>query len=281
MKWILPLVLVFLTPRIGTGNDVTQVEIPGGATMAFVWIEPGSFMMGSAESDRTRLSGEDPQHEVTISRGFWLGQCEITQQQWQAVMDDNPSNYLGADRPVERVTWLDVQEFIHRLNQAAGDSLFRLPSEAEWEYASRAGTTTPWFSGDDESVLGDYAWYSANNSAGGDPPVGTKPIATKLPNPWGLYDMLGNVPEWVQDWHGVYLAEAQLDPTGPEAGSSRVFRGGHFYGNTRAVRSAVRGYNGQLGLYNSLGARLLKIQPYATPVSPQSWGEIKASEPGW
>ena len=270
MRWILSAVLLLMAPGLCSGNDVTQVDLPGGLTMAFVWIQPGSFMMGSADSDNMRLSSEVPQHEVTITRGFWMGQYEITQQQWEAVMDDNPSEYPGAERPVERITWNDVQEYIHRLNLAAGDSLFRLPSSAEWEYACRAGTDTPWFSGDDESALGDYAWYGGNND-----PTYTKPVGTKLPNPWGLNDMLGNVYEWVQDWHGDYSTEAQIDPTGPETGPGRVMRGGHFYGNARGVKSAVRSYNGPSGLYNMLGARLVTIQPHATAAPPESWGEIK------
>ena len=275
MKRLVSVFLLLVAPGVSFGNDVIQVGLPGGTLMAFVWIEPGTYMMGSADSDRSKLTGEDPQHEVTISRGFWLGQSEVTQQQWESVMDDNPSQYVGPERPVERVTWYDAQEFIHALNLAAGDSLYRLPSEAEWEYASRAGTTTPWFSGDDEGELGDYAWYAANNTAGGDPPVGTKPVATKLPNPWGLDDVHGNVFEWCQDWYGTYSAESQVDPTGPESGTSRVFRGGHFYGNGRAVRSAVRSHNTPTGRDNFLGVRLLKINWQATAVTPESWGEVK------
>ena len=139
-------------------------------SMAFVWIPPGEFQMGSPESEEGRLDREGPLHEVRISRGFWLGKFEVTQGEWEAVMGSNPSEYRGDARlPVETVSWNDVHEFIGRLNDAAGDSLYRLPSEAEWEYACRAGTTTRWSlgeeDGEDESLLGKYAWFSDNNDS--------------------------------------------------------------------------------------------------------------------
>ena len=171
----------------------------------FVWIEPGTFLMGAADLGFT-------EHEVTISRGFYLGKYEITQGQWESVMGSNPSYFGGSNRPVEQVSWNDVQEFIGRLNEAAGEEVYRLPTEAEWEYACRAGTTTRWSFGDDEGQLGEYAWYTGNNS-----PYGTKEVGTKRPNPWGLYDMHGNVWEWCQDWYGSYTSDSQIDPAGPAA----------------------------------------------------------------
>ena len=169
------------------------------------WIEPGTFLMGAADLGFT-------EHEVTISRGFYLGKYEITQGQWESVMGSNPSYFGGSNRPVEQVSWNDVQEFIGRLNEAAGEEVYRLPTEAEWEYACRAGTTTRWSFGDDEGQLGEYAWYTGNNS-----PYGTKEVGTKRPNPWGLYDMHGNVWEWCQDWYGSYTSDSQIDPAGPAA----------------------------------------------------------------
>ena len=149
-------------------------------SLEFVWIEPGTFMMGSPESEPGRSSREGPLHEVEISRGFWLGKYEVTQEEWASVMGSNPSRYTGdSRRPVERVSWNDVQAFIAKLNDAAGDSLYRLPSEAEWEYACRAGTTTPYAYqvSDPNPSLDDYAWYDGNNS-----PSGTKVVGQKKAN---------------------------------------------------------------------------------------------------
>lgn len=275
MKHLLAAALVLISTHIAYGNEEIEMALPGGESMSFVWIEPGTFMMGSADVDKTRLSAESPQHEVVISRGFWLGKYEITQRQWQAVMGDNPSHYESPNRPVETVTWYQVQAFIHKLNQAVADSLYRLPSEAEWEYASRAGRQTPWFFGSDENLLGDYAWYADNNRTDGDYPVGTKPVGLKPPNPWGLFDMYGNAYEWCQNGYAPYTDAVQVDPMEPDTGYGYTFRGGHFYGNTRAVRSAVRGYNLATSREIWLGARLLMIEPVATSTDHDSWGRIK------
>jgi formylglycine-generating enzyme required for sulfatase activity/Mg-chelatase subunit ChlD len=235
---------------------VTEIfSLSGGATMEFVWIEPGTFTMGSPSSEPGRDSDEGPQHEVTISQGFYLGKFEITQAQWESVMGNNPSAFDGSNRPVEQVSWNDLQAFIQRLNEAAGEALYRLPTEAEWEYTARAGTTTRWSFGDDESQLGDYAWYSGNNS-----PSGTKEVGTKLPNPWGLYDMHGNVWEWVQDWIGSYTSGSQIDPTGPSPGSVRVVRGGGFGSFARSVRSASRRGDAPGSRGDFHGARLLRTK---------------------
>jgi len=275
MRYILALGLVFVSMGSAYGIEEIEMTLPGGERMSFVWIEPGTFVMGSAETDKTQLGAELPQHEVMIKQGFWLGKYEITQRQWESVMGDNPSRYESPNRPVETVTWYQVQEFIHKLNQAAADSLYRLPSEAEWEYACRAGTETPWFFGEDENALGDYAWYADNNRTDGDYPVGTKPVGLKPPNPWGLFDMYGNAYEWCQNGYAPYTDAAQIDPMEPDTGYGYTFRGGHFYGNTRAVRSAVRGYNLPSSREIWLGARLLMIEPVATSKAPDSWGRIK------
>ena len=223
-------------------------------SMDFVWIAPGVFQMGSDDGD----SDERPVHEVEISRGFWLGRFEVTQGEWESVMGDNPSRHTGdARRPVERVSWYDVHEFIGRLNAAAGDSLYRLPSEAEWEYACRAGSTTRWSFGDDAGRLGDYAWYRGNNS-----PSGTKVVGGKLPNDWGLHDMHGNVWEWVQDWYdsGYYNSPPRVDPPGPDTGSYRVLRGGYFYNFARNVRSANRDNGSPYDRVSIIGVRLVRIR---------------------
>jgi len=255
MKRMRIVALLLTWVSVGAANEGIIVDLPGGAAMAFVWIEPGTFTMGSPSSEPGRYLIEGPQHEVTISQGFYLGKYEITQGQWESVMGRNPSYYSGANRPVEQVSWYDVHTFIHALNEAGGDSLYRLPTEAEWEYVCRAGTTTRWSFGDDESLLGEYAWYSGNNS-----PSGTKDVGTKRPNPWGLHDMHGNVYEWMQDWYGDYSSDSQTDPTGPATDSYRVSRGGGFYGLAQNVRSALRYYARPSTRYNVLGARLLRTQ---------------------
>ena len=239
------------------------VDLSGGAQMEFVWIEPGSFMMGSPDSEEGRGDFEGPQHEVTISRGFYLGRYEITQGQWEAVMGTSPwsgKSYVQANptHPAVFISWKDMQAFVHALNEAAGDSLYRLPTEAEWEYSCRAGTTTRWSFGDDESQLEDYAWYDANAWS-----IGEKyahAVGTKLSNPWGLYDMYGNCWEWVQDWYGDYSSDNQVDPTGPAGGSYRVARGGGFVNGARYARSAIRGNGTPARRYDYFGVRLLRTR---------------------
>ena len=178
------------------------------------------------------------------------------------------------NNPAAYISWNDMQVFIHSLNQAAGDSLYRLPTEAEWEYACRAGTTMRWSFGDDESQLGQYAWYLDN--ACGVEECYPHAVGTKLPNPWGLYDMHGNVAEWVQDWRWPYPSDAQTDPQGPDKGNSRVLRGGSAGTTASVARSANRYGVGPGDHAGGLGARLLRIGPIpGTAVTPQSWGEVK------
>ena len=237
-----------------TGQILTA-QLPGGTAMEFVWIEPGSFTMGSPESEDGRIDNEGPQHRVTISQGFYLGKTELTQGQWESVMGSNPSDYKGSTHPVETISWTEVQGFIGKLNEAAGEEIYRLPTEAEWEYACQAGTETRWSFGDDESQLKDYAWYDGNNS-----PFETKDVGTKLPNAWGLYDMYGNVFEWCQDWYGGYSSDAQVDPTGPATGSDRVKRGGAFFYEAPFIRSTYRFYDSSDYRSWDVGARLLRTK---------------------
>jgi formylglycine-generating enzyme required for sulfatase activity len=204
--------------------------------MEFVLIPAGSFLMGSPDSDRKARDNEKPQHKVTISQPFYLGKYEVTQSQWEAVMGSNPSDFSGRSNPVENVSWEDVQGFIKKLNQKEGGNKYRLPTEAEWEYAARAGTTSIYSFGDDAGALGRYAWCWGNSG------WSTHPVGQKEPNPWGLCDMHGNVYEWVQDWYGKnYYAESPgIDPRGPSSGSYRVFRGGCWINLARNCRSAAR-----------------------------------------
>ena len=262
------MVVVAVEASAFPSNEAITVDLPGGATMDLVWIEPGTFTMGSPDWEQGRESNEGPQHEVTISQGFYLGKYELTQGQWEAVLGTTPWSgglYLqsNANHPAVIISWDGVQEFIQALNAAAGDSLYRLPTEAEWEYACRAGTTTGWSLGDDENQLKDYAWYRGNAWN----VVGEKyahEVGTKLPNPFGLYDMHGNVWEWCQDWYGSYSSGAQVDPMGPSTGSDRVKRGGYFGGYTHYARSGYRSSFSPNPRSSGIGARLLRM---AEPVS--------------
>jgi sulfatase modifying factor 1 len=245
-----------------TTEPTLTADLLGGASMNFVWIEPGSFMMGSPTSERGRFPDETL-HQVTLTKGFYLGKYEVTQRQWKSVMGTTP--YAGQDyvqpypnHPAVYVSWEDAQAFINKLNAAAGKPIYRLPTEAEWEYAARAGTTTRWSFGDDESQLGNYAWISANAWYAGE--RFAHPVGTKLPNPWGLYDMHGNVWEWCQDWDGDYPTSAQIDPLGPSTGSYRMTRGGAFDFYARGARSANRDGSvpGRRGSY--IGFRLLRTE---------------------
>lgn len=280
------LLLLLLAARSGYGNPEVVFDLPNGATMAMVWIEPGSFVMGSPDVEEGRDPTEGPQHEVTIGRGFYLGKCELTQGQWQQAMGTTPwvgwdNVEEGPDYPAPCLSWDDVQAFVHLLNEAAGDSLYRLPTEAEWEYACRAGSRATWSFGDDESRLGDYAWYRDNSWDLGEEYA--HPTGTRLPNPWGLCDMHGNLWEWCGDWwYDSYPSSAQIDPAGPASGTARVMRGGNLHNKTRFTRSAMRGYAApEYAAYN-IGARLVRLGPALgapSPVGPRTWGEAKGGRP--
>ena len=234
-------------------------------SMEFVWIAPGVFQMGSPDSEPGRDSDEGPVHEVEISQGFYMGTYEVTQGQWETVMGTTP--WAGRDRvqenpshPAVRISWHDVQAFIGRLNEASGDALYRLPSEAEWEYACRAGSTTRFSFGDAVADLAAYAWYSANAKDAGEEYAHA--VGTQRPNAWGLYDMHGNVFEWVQDWYGeeYYKVSPRMDPQGPSAGSYGVIRSASFISVASEMRSAYR-YAWEHGnSYQTVGARLVRFR---------------------
>ena len=215
-----------------------------GVRQAFRWIPPGEFTMGSPENEPERFKNEK-QHHVTLTKGFWLGETTVTQALWQAVMGGNPSRSKGEDHPVGEVSWDDARVFLDQLNGRYPELALRLPTEAEWEYACRAGTNTPFSSG--ANLTTDQANYNVNYPyAGGKKGIDrgkTVPV-TELPaNAWGLYQMHGNVWEWCADWYGSYPDEPVLDPTGPDTGDYRVLRGGSWILNARFLRSAYRNHN--------------------------------------
>ena len=244
------------------------VSLPGGAEMEFVWIPAGRFRMGSPSGERGRDDDEGPLHEVEISRGFWLGKYEVTQGQWESVMGTHPwkgkkvRKYVrsNSSHPAVYISWNDVQRFVAKLNAASGSSVYRLPTEAEWEYACRAGTSTRWSFGDDERQLTDYAWYADNASRVGESYAHA--VGTKLPNDWGLYDMHGNVFEWVQDRRSssYYERSPRVDPLGPTSGSQRAFRGGGFHTIAQNLRSAYRSATSPDARTHIFGVRLLRIR---------------------
>ena len=241
--------------------EVSQTPVPSfeqnihtnSIGMEFVLIPAGEFDMGSLSSEEDRWD-EEPVHHVKISNEFYLGKYEVTQKQWREIMGNNPSSFTGDDRPVETVSWNDVQEFIKKLNQKEGTDKYRLPSEAEWEYSARAGTTTRYSFGDSELRLDEYAWYYDNSGSE------THPVGQKKPNPWGLYDMHGNVWEWVQDsWHDDYKG-APTDGSAWESGSgySRVLRSGGLSHSALHCRSAYRNPGARDPRISGLGFRLLQ-----------------------
>jgi formylglycine-generating enzyme required for sulfatase activity len=197
--------------------------------MKFHLLPAGEFKMGASDKDC----------RVTLTKPFQLGVYPVTQEQYRRVMRKDPSNFKGSQNPVEKVSWKDAVEFCRRLSalpeEKAAGRVYRLPTEAEWEYACRAGTTTDFSFGDDQSQLGEYAWYAGNSGQR------THPVGVKQSNPWGLYDMHGNVWEWCQDWYAEDLPEgAVTDPTGPVEGSSRVIRGGSWSSIASLCRSSLR-----------------------------------------
>jgi formylglycine-generating enzyme required for sulfatase activity len=222
--------------------------------MEFVLIPTGKFLMGSPSDEQGRWDAEGPVHEVIIKTSFYMGKFLVTQRQWEKVMGNNPSKFRGEDRPVENISWNNAQEFIKKLNQIEGTDKYRLPSEAEWEYACRAGTTTRYSFGDKESELSNYAWYFENSGSE------THPVGLKKPNPLGLYDMHGNVWEWCQDkWHDNYnRAPSYGSVWGSGNSSSRVNRGGGWNIAAKHCRSKVRSWEDP-GICNSiLGFRILR-----------------------
>jgi formylglycine-generating enzyme required for sulfatase activity len=226
-----------------------------------VFLSPGSFTMGSPLSEVDRAKDEGPQGAVTLSQGFWMALGPVTQGEYQSVMTNNPSRYTGdLTLPVEQVTWTEATNYCALLTArdvAAGripaGLAYRLPTEAEWEYACRAGTTNRFYYGDDPGYtnLASHAWYWDNSASH------THPVGQKAFNPWGLYDMCGNVWEWCQDWYGPYSGLSATDPQGPADGQYRVLRGGSWYDWAKNLRSACRCYDDPDWVSDSYGFRIV------------------------
>ncbi|MBF0146321.1 MAG: formylglycine-generating enzyme family protein [Magnetococcales bacterium] len=256
----------------GWGEDRWGVFVEfaiGEVRQRLRWIPPGRFWMGSPEDEPGRYKNEGPRHEVTIEKGYWLFDTPCTQALWQAVMDDNPSRFKSPDRPVEQVSWDHVQTFLKQINNRLPGIDLILPSEAQWEYACRAGTTTALYTGGID-ILGErnapaldpIAWYGGNSGVGFDlnhghdnsewkekqyphKKDGTHPVSRKAPNPWGFYDMLGNVWEWCDDyWHDSYERGPTDGTSWLDEGESddgyRVIRGGSWRDLARISRVASR-----------------------------------------
>jgi len=228
--------------------DGLTLDLGNGVNMLLAKIPAGTFLMGSPETEKARSTDEGPQHEVKISKSFYMGIYPVTQEQYQQIMGENPAP-RGPAYPVEHVPWEKAVAFCKKLSEKTG-KIVRLPTEAEFEYATRAGTTTRYFYGDDLKYeqMGDYAWWYQN--CGWD----IHPVGQKKPSPWGLYDVYGNVWQWCSDWYGdTYPSEKQTDPKGPATGEYRVLRGGcwlvshHTMGDGQGrmlSRSALRGTPG-------------------------------------
>ena len=213
--------------------------------------------MGSPKEERQRRDDETP-HKVTLTRGFYMGMYTVTQEQWRAVMGNNPSHFKGQKNlPVEMVSWEDCQEFCRKL-QEKDKNPYRLPTEAEWEYACRVATTTPFYFG--ETVSTDQANYNGEmpygNGKRGVNRKKTTPVGSFPANAFGLHDMHGNLWQWCQDWYGDYPPKEVVDPQGPNTGKDRVLRGGSWYYDSASCRSAYRHWYGPGGPFNNIGFRL-------------------------
>ncbi|HEX2855699.1 MAG TPA: formylglycine-generating enzyme family protein [Opitutaceae bacterium] len=249
----LPAALLFLGAIAGSlafGAPGTEtIDLGGGVKMEFVLIPAGSFTMGSARNSYD----EKPVHQVTLTQSYHLGKFEVSQEQWEKVMGGNPSHFKGAKLPVENVSWEDCQRFLAELRKKTGRQ-FALPTEAQWEYACRAGTTTTFSCGDDEACLADHSWHSGNSG------LTTHPVGQKKPNAWGLHDMHGNVFEWCADWYSESYPDGDaVDPQGPSTGERRTIRGGAWLYVTDNHRSSDRGFSPPDYRINEYGLRCVML----------------------
>jgi formylglycine-generating enzyme required for sulfatase activity len=233
------------------GANVITLDLGKDVKMELVVIRPGSFTMGDDKGN----DDEKPAHKVAITKAFCIGKYKVTQKQWEAVMGSNPSTFKRPTNPVENVSWEDCQAFLKKLDEIFADTgkKFSLPTEAQWEYASRAGSSTSYYFGNDRAILGQYAWFIGNSEGK------THTVGQKKPNAWGLYDVQGNVWEWCADWYqkGYYKTSAADDPTGPSTGSFRICRGSSWGSPASDCRSAFRLFDAPSDRFSYLGLRVV------------------------
>ena len=234
-----------------TNVDNISIPVKDGISIDMVRVEAGTFTMGAtAEMEDLWNDEEKPTHRVTLTNDYYIGKYEVTQALWKAVMGNNPSNFKGDNLPVERVNWKDCQKFLSKLNRITGKT-FRLPTEAEWEYAARGGNKSRGYQYSGSNNFSDVAWFMENSGSE------THAVGTKQANELGIYDMSGNVREWCQDWYGKYNSSSQVNPTGANSGSRRVCRGGCWIYNDRGCRSSCRFSYTPGDRDNFLGLRLV------------------------
>ena len=234
---------------MASGSNTISIPVKDGISIEMVKVEAGTFMMGATSEMKDPYDDEKPVHQVTLTNDYYMGKYEVTQALWQAVMGSNPSEYKGDNRPVETVSWNDCQEFISKLNSMTGRK-FRLPTEAEWEYAAYGGKKSRSYQYSGSSNITDVAWYDGNSGSR------THPVGTKQANELGIYDMTGNVLEWCSDWYDSYSSSSQANPAGADSGSVRVRRGGSCYSSARYCRLSCRNNSSPDERFSGLGLRL-------------------------
>ena len=235
---------------MSSGSNTISIPVKNGISIEMVKVEAGTFMMGATSEMKNPNSDEKPVHKVTLTHDYYMGKYEVTQALWQAVMGSNPSNFKGDNLPVEKVSWNDCQEFISKLNSLTGRK-FRLPTEAEWEYAARGGKKSRSYQYSGSSNISDVAWYYRNSD------IKPHTVGTKQANELGIYDMSGNVWEWCSDWYGSYSSSSQTNPTGADSGSNRVYRGGSWDDYAGYCRSSCRYSITPVIRFDGFGLRLV------------------------
>ena len=238
-----------VTSSVASNSNTISISVKDGVSIDMVKVEAGTFMMGATSEMKNPDIDEKPVHQVTLTNDYYMGKYEVTQALWEAVMGSNPSKYKGDNLPVESVSWNDCQEFISRLNSLTGRK-FRLPTEAEWEYAARGGKKSRSYQYSGSSNISDVAWYDENCGST------TRAVGIKRPNELGIYDMSGNVWEWCHDWYSSYYSLSQMNPIGAISGACRVRRGGSWDNSVWYSRSSSRSYDTSDYSRINLGLRL-------------------------
>jgi formylglycine-generating enzyme required for sulfatase activity len=250
-QWVRPWMITWGQDALGPWATTAL----GGVMLKFRGCVPGRFIMGSPAGEDGRWEDEGPAHEVELTQMYWMAETPVTQTVWQATMGSIPSKFRGGERPVEQVSWDDCQQFLMRVNGAHPGLNLRLPTEAEWEYACRAGTQGPtWLGASAAGSLHRIAWYDRNSESQ------TRPVRQKESNPWGLHDMLGNVWEWCADYTGGYGPSRLVDPFGPATGTLRVYRGGSWFYGVRDARAARRLAHDPGARFDDIGFRVVRGQ---------------------